>query len=166
MTNIFNPPWEIINITNERERINILTTKPRLWRQLMTFKKGPFLTSHRSPLWNSNSLARPNSKHPLLKFSMFVMATKGDITFFWNWTGFLPSCFKSLLISLKYLKTGIAISYRSMIYYLKSNFEKEPVLKKSWMLNLKEVFLKKKYRLLLVPYIMKKCFCLKKKGHA
>lgn len=97
----------------------------------MMFKKGFFFIFYRFLFWNLNFLVRLNFKYFLLKFLMFVMVIKGDIIFFWNWMGFLFFCFKSLLISLKYLKIEIVISYRFMIYYLKSDFEKELVLKKS-----------------------------------
>jgi hypothetical protein len=36
----------------------------------------------------------------LLKFSMFVMATNGDMTFFWKVIGDLPSFFNKMLINL------------------------------------------------------------------
>ena len=74
---------------------------PKLWRQLMTLRKGPFLTSHKSPLWNWNSFSIPYCSVPLLKFSMFVMATNGDMTFFWKVIGDLPSFFNKMLINLQ-----------------------------------------------------------------
>lgn len=79
----------------------ILTTNPKLWIPFKTLRKGPFLTSHKSPDWNVNSLDKPYFMQPSLKFSIFVMATNGDITFFWNWTGCFPSAFNNLLMSLK-----------------------------------------------------------------
>ena len=60
----------------------ILTTNPKLWRPFITFKKGPFRISHKSPDWKVDSFSKPYCIHPLLKFSIFVIATKGDITFF------------------------------------------------------------------------------------
>lgn len=43
MTNIFNPPWEIINITNERERENKYThNKAQTVKTVNDVQKGSF----------------------------------------------------------------------------------------------------------------------------